>query len=322
VSSTTNHWKIGLLVVLGVAIAMTAVVYLGARALRKEGIEYVTYFDESVQGMDPGSPVKFRGVTIGTVSRIDVAADQRHVAIYYDLGVLALQRLGLDTKKGRGGADTKIAIPPDLRVQLASAGVTGVKFLQIDFFPVEQYPEPEIPFGQPDNYIPAAPSALKNIEDSVIKATNNLPQLTEQMIKLLDRVNAILAQIDKEQIPERISRSLEKVDRVLVQTQKTLKDLDTGKLSNKADQAISSLMTSTARLDRILARAEKEDLVGSVKRATENVGSLADEANTPVEELDKTLRAVQQAANSVQRLADALERDSDMLVKGRAKVEE
>ena len=323
-TSNTNHWKIGLFVVLGVVLAMATVAYLGARSLKKESVEYVTFFDESVQGLDLSSPVKFRGVTIGTVSSIDVAPDQRHVAVYYDLGVKALKRLGLDTKKGADSksADTKIAIPPGLRVQLASAGVTGVKFLQIDFFPVEQYPEPELPFGKPGNYIPGAASPLKNIEDSVIKAVNNLPALTEQLTELIKRVSHILGDVDDRHLPVRIAASLDSLDRLLIQAQGSLKDINTGKLSKQADKAITSLAVSAGRLDRILGRVEKEDLVGSVKRATDNVGTMTDDANSPVEELDKTLRSIQEAAESVQRLADTLERDSDMLLKGRARVAE
>lgn len=323
-TSTTNHWKIGLFVVLGVALAMATVAYFGARSLKKESVEYVTYFDESVQGLDQSSPVKFRGVTIGNVSMIDVAADQRHVAVYFDLGVTTLKRLGLEHRTGLSikSADTKIARPPDLRVQLASAGVTGVKFLQIDFFPVEQYPEPEIAFGKPDNYIPAAPSPLKNIEDSVLKTVNNLPDLTQQLTKLLERVNRIVGDVDERRLPTRIATSLDSLDLLLIQAQGSLKELNTAKLSKQAHQAITTLAVSAARLDRLLARVEKDDLVGSVKRATENVGTVADGANAPVEELDKTLRSVQEAAQSVQRLADTLERDSDMLLKGRAKAPE
>jgi ABC-type transporter Mla subunit MlaD len=317
VTSTANHWKIGLFVVLGLAIAMATVVFLGARSLKKDAITYVTLFDESVQGLELGSPVKFRGVTVGNVSRIDVASDQRHVAVYYELGTTILERLGLK----KAGRDVKIDIPVDLRVQLASAGVTGVKFLQLDFFPVEQYPVPKLPFPEPDNYIPAAPSALKNIEDSVIRMVNNMPELSERLVTLLDRVNSIAAQIDDTRLPEHVTTSLEGVDRLVSEARRSLKALDADKLGKNGSQTLSSLSASAARLDRLLARVEKEDLLGSVKRASDNVGSIADGASLPVEELDKTLRSVQEAADSIRRLSDALERDSDMLLKGRTTAE-
>ena len=47
----------------------------------QKGSVYVTYFDESVQGLQVDSIVKFRGVDIGTVRKIGVAPDQRLVEV-------------------------------------------------------------------------------------------------------------------------------------------------------------------------------------------------------------------------------------------------
>jgi hypothetical protein len=73
----------------------------------------VTYFDESVQGLDVGSPVKFRGVTLGTVSTITVAPDRRHVEVWMRIYQDELSRMGFDPTAPRD---------PTLRPQLAAAG--------------------------------------------------------------------------------------------------------------------------------------------------------------------------------------------------------
>ena len=174
-STPTNHWKLGLFVVVGFVLAACTVVFLGARSLQKQSVEYKTYFDESVQGLEVGSPIKFRGVIIGNVSAIDVAPDHRHVAVTSALTVQDLSDLGL--AKGGTGKKTKIRIPIELRVQLASQGITGVKFLQIDFFDIKDNPPPVLPFEVPDNYIPAAVSTMKNLEDAVVRAVNRIPEL-------------------------------------------------------------------------------------------------------------------------------------------------
>ena len=67
-ANPTNHWKLGLFVVVGFCAAVATAVFFGAQSLRNETVRYKTYFDESVQGLEVGSFVKFRGVTIGTVS--------------------------------------------------------------------------------------------------------------------------------------------------------------------------------------------------------------------------------------------------------------
>src|SRR4051812_10430040 len=145
-AAPTNHWKLGLFVVVGLVMALSTGAVLGARSMRKEVARYVSYFDESVQGLETGSPIKFRGVTIGNVGWIDVAPDHRHVEVTSELGVAELSRLGLDVAAGMTvrGAPKKLEMATDMRVQLASSGLTGVKFLQLDFFPVDT-PAPVLP---------------------------------------------------------------------------------------------------------------------------------------------------------------------------------
>ena len=131
-SAPTNHWKLGAFVVASTLIGLTAAALLTARTMQVVSVTYTSYFDEAVTGLEVGSPIRFRGVSIGNVSAIDVAPDRRHVEVTYSLGVTVLRRLGLATT----GRDKKITIsvPPGLRVQIASTGLTGTKYLQIDFF--------------------------------------------------------------------------------------------------------------------------------------------------------------------------------------------
>ena len=130
--------------VIGFFVAMGAIVLLGARSLEKATVTYRTFFDESVQGLDVGSPVKFRGVTIGSVAAIMLGApDHRRVEVSCELVVDQLNDLGLNIVGERKAP--RIAVPADLRVQLGSAGITGVKFVLIDFFSAGDNPVAPFP---------------------------------------------------------------------------------------------------------------------------------------------------------------------------------
>src|SRR5262245_56341351 len=130
-STPTNHWKLGLFMVVGVLLGLATLVYLGAQSLKRQTVSYHSYFDEAVTGLEPGSPVKFRGVTVGNVSVIAIAPDRRHVDIAFDLDVDQLRKLDIAVGSGK---DTRISVPPGLRMQIGSTGITGVKYLQLDFF--------------------------------------------------------------------------------------------------------------------------------------------------------------------------------------------
>jgi paraquat-inducible protein B len=317
-ATPSNHWKLGLFVVCGVALGLSALVYFSARSLSVETVQYKSYFDESVQGLETGSPVKFRGVTIGRVSAIDVGPDRRHVAVTSELGVDAINLMGLGSGKGKNLA---IKVPPDLRVQIASAGITGVKFIQLDFFPIKSNPPPDLPFPVSNNYIPAAVSTMKNLEDAVIHAVDRIPDMIDAAMKLMDKVNLLVDEIEEKHLPVRAASTLTKIDGALLAVQNTATRLDTGKIGAQADKTLAEIGGAAERLNRILDKVDGDKgVVMSAQRASDAVGDAALSARGLGEDFSTTLRDVQLLTQSLVRLTDALERDSDMLVKGRAKV--
>jgi ABC-type transporter Mla subunit MlaD len=319
-SAPTNHWKLGLFVVVGTLLIVIAAAFFGTRSLRKETVEYTSYLDESVTGLEVGSPVKFRGVTIGNVSSIDIAHDRRHVEITYQLGVSVLGRLGLAAGHGQ---HTTLPAPPDLRAQIGSTGITGVKYVLIDFFDIRTNPAPVLPFRVSKNYIPAAPSTMKSLEDSVVRVLETFPKLAADLGKVLDHINQILSDVDEQKLPARMVSLLASADRTLSLLQTKLSQVKTKELSNEAQAAIAHLNLVMSKVQTILERVDGErGLLTSVERASDSVGDVAANARGFGPELGETMRALREAVDSVRQLADALELDSDMLLKGRAKAVE
>jgi phospholipid/cholesterol/gamma-HCH transport system substrate-binding protein len=321
-AAPTNHWRLGLFVVTGVVMALTTIAVLGARSARTEVGHYVSYFDESVQGLEVGSPIKFRGVTIGTVGRIDIAPDHRHVEVTSDLGVADLARLRLNVGDGaaRRDARKKLAMATDLRVQLASAGLTGVKFLQLDFFDVADNPPPVLPFDVPENYIPAAASTMKNLEDSLMHMMSRLPEISDQMAQIAATVGRVLAEIEGKKLPDQIALLLENTNQLLGNAQHKIEQVDTAKLSKEAESTLRGLNETVGRMNVLLAHVDGEKgLLSSVVRASDAFGDTVRNADGLGGQLEDALGAVQEAAKSIHKLADAIEKEPDMLVKGRTR---
>jgi phospholipid/cholesterol/gamma-HCH transport system substrate-binding protein len=315
-TTPTNHWKLGLFVVTGIVVGLGSIVALGARGLRRETTPYETFMDESVQGLEVGSPVKFRGVTLGAVSRIAIAPDKRHVRLTSDLDVDDMIIMGLASGDPE---HLQVHVPPDVRIQLASAGITGVKFLQLDYFNVKTNPRPELPFKAPDNYIPAAVSTMKNLEDAVVRAVDRFPEMTDALLQVLAKLDTLLASVEAEKLPERTARTLRQADDTLQGIKKTFTDVRADKLSSHAQQTLERLDSAVARLDSIIARVGGDKgMIVAAERAADALGDVASNASGATDELGTTLRDVQQAAQAIQKLTDTLERDSDMLIKGRA----
>ena len=312
----TNRWKLGLFVIVGFALALSALVVFGARRWNDATVSYLSFFDESVQGLEVGSPVKFRGVTIGRVATIDVATDQRHVQVENELFVEQLGRLGLHSITRR---DKGLSVHPNLRVQLTQTGITGVKFVLLDFFEPSTFPPPVLTFKVPRNTIPVAPSTMKNLEDSVVRTANQFPDIAAALLGTATRMNALLESVEKERLPMQAGNTLGEANAAMVELKAQLSALKAGELSADAKQGLSELNRTLASANRLLERLESDDgLMKNAERTANSMNEVARGAQTIGPELELTMREVRGAARSLRRFIDALERDPDMLLKGRA----
>lgn len=313
----TNRWKLGLFVIVGFAVALMALFLLGARNWGKKTAEFVSYFDESVQGLELGTAVMFRGVTVGRVSAIDIARDLRHVQVTGELSLEKVASLDLGVT-GKGLKATKLN--PDLRVQLAQTGITGVRFVLIDFFDSKTNPAEPLPFVPPANYIPTAASTMKNLEDTVTKAANRFPEIADEAARAITQVRMVAEQIQQGGLPARAAETLTRADASLSELTAQMKALNAGKLSGEVEQNLKEFNGVLVRTNALLTRLDSEQgLFRNAERSADAIGEVARGAKSLGPEMELTLREVRGAARSIKRLADEVERDPDMLLKGRAR---
>ena len=108
----TSKFMVGLFVSLGIIIIVVAIIWVGATKYFEKGNRYVTYFNESVQGLQKDSIVKYRGVEVGRVEQISVAPDNHLIAV--------VMKINLRDKN----------LPQTTIAQLKMAGITGMVFVE------------------------------------------------------------------------------------------------------------------------------------------------------------------------------------------------
>ncbi|HTU59021.1 MAG TPA: MlaD family protein, partial [Polyangiales bacterium] len=291
-TTPTNHWKLGLFVVVGAGCALAFLIWLGSQSFRKQTVRYVSYFDEPVTGLDIGSPVSFRGVRIGNVEDIDIAPDRRHVEVAYDLQVEEIEHMGLAKTHGK---HVELRVPDDVRVQISSSGVTGVKHIKLDY--LKNSPVKQLPFPVPENYIPASPSTLKNLEDAVTQALDNLPAVVEKALAVLSRTEAVIASVQDAALPEQTSALIARASNTVSVVEGKVAGVDTVGISQKANQALGQLNEVLARANNVAKRMESDEgLLRSVQRATDAMGDVAANARGTGPKLDQTLEHVSDVA--------------------------
>ena len=138
IAAPTDRWKLGLFVVIGLTVGLGSLFWIGAQRLNRDSVQIVTYFQEPVGGLEEGSAVKMRGVSVGIVDTITIAPDRRSVEVRANIFSDVLEMLGVSPE----GTGTGRIGPDDLRTQVAMAGITGTKYVLVDFFPPDEHPLP------------------------------------------------------------------------------------------------------------------------------------------------------------------------------------
>jgi paraquat-inducible protein B len=296
--NSTNYWKVGAFVLGGIVLAFATLVWLGSGSWNRKTRTIVTYFDESVQGLDAGASLKFRGVPIGTVTEITIAPDLRHVKVTAQVYEDVLQKLGL-AGKGPLLQEMEENRAP-LRIQVASAGITGVKFLLVDYFDPKRFPVEALPFDPGPDYMPSTPSTLKSIEEAVVDVGMQLPLLTMRASETLVRLTDV-------------AEDFEKAVRPLLE-----KDGAVSHLLQQYERTGAQLERTAQSLESEIRNARLSETTGAVREAASSVTGLTAEGSALAEDARSSLSALQDALESVRALAEYLERDPASIVRGRA----
>ncbi len=294
--SNAGYFKVGLFVLACFAIFIGFIVTLTAGAFFKRSVKLETYFDESVQGLDIGSPVKHRGVKVGSVEEITFVQNEYSSLLTEDnaqlFGRYVMIKMSVpDFVKGTSGNNMKETvermIQSGLRVRLASQGLTGTAYLEVDYLNPEKNPPLTIGWEPKTIYIPSAPSTISRFTASVDKFFDKLEKADVSRIlagvdELISNLNTTVTQaklgdLSKEAVgllsdlrktnqevknliaqPE-LQNTPKKLDQTITQLQGTIKRLDGILASNQGDigSAIENLRIASEDLKEVTANAKK-----------------------------------------------------------------
>lgn len=271
----TNFFKLGLFIISAAFLFAAAVIVLGAGVLFREEKIVETYFVESVQGLDIGSPLKFRGVQIGNVKEITLAAREYETGHRYVLVRSALYSDALNLK--RAPVDIREEVKDGLRVRLAIQGVTGAVYLEADYFSPERYAPLEIDWDPDTIYIPSAPSTITRLGDALDSIMKNLQAINFQGISVslqqsLQSLSEILAELNLQTIDEDIQKLLGE----LRETNRAVNDLVSGDISEGLAQAENAFK----RLDFLISSQQNdiETTIDNFRSASEDLKEVMENA--------------------------------------------
>jgi phospholipid/cholesterol/gamma-HCH transport system substrate-binding protein/paraquat-inducible protein B len=302
-SAKANYFKIGVFVISAVIIAIIALIALGAGSFLQKKLILETYIDGSVQGLEVGSPLKFRGVKIGTVQTICFVDDEyeldptdKDYLIYNSYVMIKASFEPHDNDpQDEEGREKHLAemIAQGLRVRLASQGITGVAFLQADFLDPKQNPLLEITWTPRNYYLPSAPSMFTRISVAVQKIIDKAEEvdikgLTDSLDATLKDVSNTLADLNVKKLSKELEELLATLNKragpLLSDASETMSSVKklVDDTKEPLTQSIGELPEMVAQLKQTLRRfkhivsSDEENITMSTENVREITGNLRD----------------------------------------------
>ena len=286
----TSKFLVGLFVTIGVLIGVIAIVWLGAYKYFEKGATYVTYFNESVQGLQVDSTVKYQGVEVGRVEKIRVAPDNKLIEV--------VMKINLRGKLER-----------DYVGQLKAVGITGIVFIELDRKePGEPDLSPKLNFASEYPIIASKPSDIKQILSGVQEVLENLKKIdtkgiSEGIVSTVANLNSVITKVDNALAEKRLEEIIVEAKNTLVKVQNLASNIEGEIHALNLAKTGANLESATAKIEKIVNSGEIE---AALKEAKETIGKL----NQWVERLDKRSLTI---TNDVKVISENLRRASESL---------
>ena len=265
---TRKYFVVGLFVTLAFLAAAAAVIWINASRYFEKGTRYVTFFNESVQGLSKDSEVKYQGVTVGRVEEIRIAPDNKTVA------VVMLVNL-------RGNLPQKVV------AQLNMTGITGLMFVNlVPRKPDEPDLSPKITFATEYPVIPSKPSEISQILTGVKDVVESVKRADlEGTIKEIKEAAAAIKNLaDRKDIKE----ILVKVDGAAGYLRDSLKRIDKllaeGKVNKILTEAHTAVKGASSLMDNLNGTVQASKIPDTVKKARLTL----DDARALIQKLKRT----------------------------------
>lgn len=308
-STKANHFKIGLFVLAAAVVLILGIVFLGAGRLFRTKIMAETYIDESVNGLDIGSPVKYRGVQIGSVREIDFA-HRVYGEVFHEseeeepdgspetVRPVLVRFVIYPDSIGYQGEDLRLFLRDEiergLRIRLSAQGITGLFYLEVDYAD----PVPPDPLA-PEGFVP---------EDFYI------PSISSPFQLFTETLNEGLREID----PKAIGEIIQNVAGLTSSVQKLITDLDeVGGASafvgllRSAEDTLGCARDQMSSMGLTQTMHEIRRAVADLRVTVVATSSTIARAGVGIDQLaatwGETGRAVTRASRAVERMSDAAE---------------
>lgn len=325
-STKANPTYIGIFVFVGLLLGVCGLLLFTTSRLFTKSARFIIYFENSLNGLNEGAPVKFRGVRVGFVYRVMIRYDQATndlsmpVIIELQEELIRKRMEGATAFQGLAKLDERVRA--GLRAKLESESLlTGVIYVELE----EEHPPPPAVYHQLKPEFVEIPSHSTDIQAFLKNISKvNLNDLVKKLNSLITRADTILERMKLAELSGHLDHLVHSADGVVTDPDLTnaFARLDSTlqeyreigiKLNSRIYPLADGVTNTLEQLNRALAQTR-----GGMANFRDTLS-----ADSPLRnELDVTLNRLSEAAESVSTLADFLHQHPNALLTGRKPVGE
>jgi paraquat-inducible protein B len=322
-SIRANPTAIGLFMIVALVLAVVGAVALASASWMTKETTFVSYFDESVNGLEVGAAVKFQGVPVGRVTDllIQIAPTDKtfQVPVYYDVEVTRLTSVDGGFVHLDEEAVLRQQIRDGLRAQLQMESiVTGQLYIELVYRADATSPElVRRPAVHPE--IPTSPSLLAAFGSQA-------GSVVSDVLKVLIRVNEMLASVDVKEINRSVVASAGAVERLADSPELRAALGEVPAMSAQVNRTMIAMQGLIERLDETVgplqgnlegANAELLVTLQTLRRAVEEARGMFTTDSGIGYQVEGAMASLKDAADAMRALVLSLDRNPDMLMRGR-----
>ncbi|QOV65568.1 intermembrane transport protein PqiB [Kosakonia pseudosacchari] len=207
-------------------------------SLYTEHVDYLMFFKDSIRGLQPGAPVEFRGIRLGTVSKVPFFTEGMRQALNDDYRIPVLIRIEPERLANQLGEDPDMSahlnelLKRGLRGSLKTGNiVTGALYVDLDFY----------------NNAPAISGMHEFAGYPIIPTVSGgLAQIQQRLMDTLDKINNLPLNPMIQQATSTLSESQQTLKRL----QTTLDNLNKLTASQSMQQLPADMQSTLRELNR------------------------------------------------------------------------
>ncbi len=323
-----NPTLIGLFVLIGIAIGISALLLLGAPGAGGKPYNMVVYFEGGVSGLNVGAPVNLRGVQIGSVKSIQINFEEKDmtleipVVISIDQNLIGLRGESIEK------SDEKLVnrlIEHGLRATLSLQSLlTGRLQIDLDF-----HPDTKARLVGSNHGLLELPTIQSSL-DKLTQTLTDLPieKIATKALKILDAAERLITAPELMQTVQNLGKAgddaaalinslREEISPLLGQWRTVGVNADDliNNLDNQVKPVAGSLQRSIEKSHQTLVELDK--VFSQAEKTLATLGASFDNESPLYHELQSAMGEIGAAARAVRIMAEYLERHPEALIQGK-----